>query len=270
MYGVLLKSLREAWLPILLFGSGLFLFEGVITLVLPQIEEEIFDIWFAKPFMRTLMMAMLGTDVGANMTKEILSVILWVHPFVLAILWTQEMFFCTRTPAGEIDRGTVDVLLGLPVSRRAVYLSESAVWLGAGVLVLGMGILGHVAVGAIVLDEARPSLARTAPIIVNLFGVYVAVGGVAYLVSSLSDRRGRALGAILAILLASYLLNFVAPFWDPAARIAFLSVLDYYRPAEVLMQGGWPLGDIAVLLLVGASTWAIGGEVMARRSICTV
>ena len=69
-----------------------------------------------------------------------------------------EIVLCTRMPAGEIDRGTIDVLLSLPVSRRAVYWSESIVWLITGVLILVMGLIGHRITAPVMPEEMRPEL----------------------------------------------------------------------------------------------------------------
>ena len=75
---------------------------------------------------------------------------------------------------------------------------------------------------------------------------------------------------VFGIVLGSFLLNFVAQFWTPAQQIAFLSVMEYYQPAQILQSGDFPAGDVTVLLLVGGTTWLLAGEVLARRSICTV
>jgi hypothetical protein len=107
-------------------------------------------------------------------------------------------------------------------------------------------------------------------VMANLYSVYVAVGGIALFVSALSDHRGRAVGVVFAILLASFLLNFIANFWQPAKQIAFLGILEYYRPAQILQHGEFPLRDITVLLGVGLVAWLAGGEILARRSITTV
>ncbi len=116
----------------------------------------------------------------------------------------------------------------------------------------------------------RKGLSRVLLVTINLYVVYVAVGGIAFLVSALSDRRGRAMAFVFGILLASFLLNFVGQFWEPANKIAFLGVLEYYQPAKILQGEAFPIRDLVVLLLVGGSTWLLGGEVVARRSICTV
>jgi hypothetical protein len=97
------------------------------------------------------------------------------------------------------------------------------------------------------------------------------VGGLAFLVSAVSDRRGRAIAVIFAILLASFLLNFLAQLWRPAEMVSFLSLLSYHKPLIVMRSGGaWPLGDMTVLFGFAVATWLAGGIWFARRDICTV
>lgn len=270
MRGLLTKTLYEVWLPTLLFGCALFAVTALLTHVLPQIQEGLGGVVDQIPFVRSMLTALLGTELGEEITARTMQAFLWVHPVVLALVWAHEIAFCTRMPAGEIDRGTIDVLLSLPVSRRTVYICESIVWLVSGFLILVMGLLGHRFAAPAMPEAMRPELFRAVLVTANLYCVYVAVGGIAFLVSSLSNHRGGAMAIVFGIVLASFLLNFVAQFWEPARRIAFLGLVEYYQPAQILQSGTFPIGDGAVLLLVGGSTWILGGEVFARRSICTV
>lgn len=270
MRGLFAKTIREVWPATLLFGGALAVIMALLTYVLPKIQEGLSTVLAQLPFVKTLLSALLGSEAGDEITARTMQAFLWVHPTVLAIVWAHEIVFCTRMPAGEIDRGTIDVLLGLPVSRRAVYLCESAIWLVSGVLILLTGLTGHLIAAPAMPAEMRPPLSREVLVMANLFCVYVSVGGTAFLVSSLSDRRGRAMAVVFALLLASFLLNFVAQFWEPAKTIGFLSVMDYYQPARILREGRLSAAHVAVLLLSGGVAWIAGGEAMARRSICTV
>ena len=268
--GLLAKTIREVWLTTLLLGAALSLVMALLTYILPQVQESFNDIFSQMPFVKTLITALLGTDIGDQMTAQTMQAFLWVHPVVLAIVWSYEIAFCTRVPAGEIDRGTIDVLLGLPVSRRTMYGCESTACLIGGGMILCMGLMGHRFMAHAMPAEFRLALPRVILVMVNLFCVYAAVGGTAYLVSACSDRRGRAMAIVLGIVLASFLLNFVAQFWNPARHMAFLSVMNYYRPAQIVRTGQLPTSDLAVLLVTAAVTWQLGSEVVARRSICTV
>ncbi|MHC4947760.1 MAG: ABC transporter permease subunit [Planctomycetota bacterium] len=270
MRGLLAKSWRDVRVATILFGVGLLLVEMFLTLVLPQIYEEISQIWLEIPFVRTIVQSLMGIDVDEGLTAQMLQAIVWVHPVVLSLIWAHEIILCTRMPAGEIDRGTIDVLLGLPVSRRALYLSETTAWLVSGLAVIALGFVGYWIGSQSLAPINRPGIGRVALVMVNLALLYVAVGGVAFLVSALSDRRGRAIAVVFGLLLASFLLNFLAGFWPPAERFAFLSVLTYYQPAFIIQDARVPAGDAAVLLGTGVTAWVAGGEVLARRSICTV
>ena len=270
MRGLLTKTLYEVWLPTLLFGCSLLVVMALLTHVLPQLQEGLSGILNQVPFVRSMLTALLGTELGNQINARTMQAFLWVHPVVLALLWAHEIALCTRMPAGEIDRGTIDVLLSLPVSRRTVYVGESMVWLASGILILAMGLLGHRLAAPAMSAPTRPDLWTAVLVVANLYCVYVAVGGIAFLVSALSDRRGRAMAIVFGIVLASFLLNFVAQFWEPARQVAFLGIMEYYQPAKILQNGDFPGGDVAVLLLVGGVCWLLGGEVLARRSICTV
>ncbi|WP_425400881.1 ABC transporter permease subunit [Aeoliella sp.] len=269
MRGLLLKSFRELWLPTLLIGVGLVGANMLLTFLIPKVEEQIGDVFERLPFAKTMMSALLGTDVGQQMTAQAVASVLWVHPIVLSLVWAQAISLSTRVPAGEVDRGTIDFLLGLPVSRRLVYWSEVLVLMASGVLILAMGFAGHRAMSPWMPVEMRPDLRSALVIMANFYCLYLAVGGVGFLVSSLSSHRGRAVAIVLAVVLASFLLNFAAQLWPPAQSVALLGVLEYYRPALVLMSGEVPWSDIVVLLAIAAAALFAGGEITARRSLCT-
>jgi ABC-2 type transport system permease protein len=268
--GILLKTVRETWVVVLLFGLGLLLTERMLLFVLPQLQGQLDTLLGALPFVRTLFTALTGMDAGEQLGGPMLLSIVWLHPVGLSLVWACEIILCTRMPAGEVDRGTIDVLLGLPVSRRAVYCCETVVWIAGGAVVLAMGAAGYF-LGARGLDpDQSPPASSTLLVLLNLACVYLAVGGMTLLVSSLSSRRARAMAVAFGIVLGSFLLNFLAQYWAPAGRIAFLGVLEYYQPARILQTGRLPLVDVAVLLGFATVTWAAAGEVVARRPLVTV
>ena len=268
--GLLVKSVRDSASVTVLLAMALLLAEGLLGYVLPTVMSQFSDQLLQVPFFRTIITALLGTDIGDSLVPTTLIAIAWVHPVVLAIVWTHAIVFCTRVPAGEIDRGTIDVLLGLPVSRWNIYVAETIVLLLTGLVVLMMGLLGH-RLGILSVDlDKRPGVGQLMGIVANLYCLYVAVGGLAFLVSAMSSHRGRAVAIVFGILLFSFLLNFLAQFWSPAQAVAFVSLLNYYQPLPMLRTGVWPVADMMVLAGFGAVMWTAGGIWFARRDICTV
>lgn len=268
--GLLIRALRESWPATLVLGLVLLGVEAALAFVLPKFGSQISEQWLQFDFARGLLQAMLGTEIGDRIGPQMFQSIAWVHPVALALTWAHAVVSCTRVPAGEVDRGTADVLLGLPVSRWEVFLSETLVWLVCGAAILAAALAGNL-LGALGLPVGqRPQLPRLLIVLTNLFCLYVAVGGLAWLVSSFSDRRGRALTILFLVLLALFLLNYLAQFWQPLERMVFLSPLHYHRPVRALGNGFWPWKDIGVLLGAGATMWAAAGAVFARRDLCTV
>jgi len=237
--GLVEKILREtAWIAGL-FGLALFAVTAILTFVLPQVQGGFDEIFAELPFAKKMVGALLGTDIGRTLSSQMLQAMLFVHPVVLTITWSFVILFGTRVPAGEIDRGTADVLMSWPVSRRTLFATESALCLVAGLWLIALAWLGHLSMSPTMPVEMRPRGLGVVFVYVNFFAVYVAVAGMTFLVSALSERRGRAVAAVGAFLLFSFLLNFVAPFWEPAKSVDFLSVLTYYRPATILSEIGF-------------------------------
>ena len=85
----------------------------------------------------------------------------------------------------------------------------------------------------------------------------------------MSERRGRAVAVVFAMVLASFFLNVLAQFWSVAERLSFLSVLHYYKPFAILQEAAWPVKDMLILGCCGAVLWSAGGFIFARRNICT-
>ena len=75
---------------------------------------------------------------------------------------------------------------------------------------------------------------------------------------------------VFLILLALFLLNYLAQFWPPLEKFVFLGPLHYLRPVDVLASGACPWRDLGVLAGAGGALWLAGGVIFARRDLCTV
>lgn len=270
MSGLLSKIWMEVRWPVMWFSLGLCAIMGLLTALLPKILGNIHTMFDKMPMVKPLITALLGVDPGNQMSSELSQAFLWVHPTVLTLLWGHEVMYCSRLPAGEIDRGTADFLLCQPVSRWKLFLAETIGWIMSGVCILFFGYAGHLLASLAVQPEMRLSAIHTLMVMVNLAAVYLAVGSVSFFLSALSDRRGRAIGVVFAIMLASFLLNFLAQFQDWAKSVSWMSVMEYYRPAIIIQSGLFPWSDVWILTGIAVTFWVASGVTFSRRSICTV
>jgi len=267
--GLMFKAAHELLAATLFCGAMLFVMESLLAYVLPLFEDQFSEGFMQIRFLQRFVAAMLGSDVAEGLGPEMFLALPWAHPVILALVWAHAVICCTRIPAGEIDRGTADVLLGLPVGRWEILVSDTAVWLLAAVIVLTMTYLGNLLGASLVDDSTQASTSTTLIVLLNLFAMYLVVGGLSWLVSSLSDRRGRAMTVVFVVLVASFLLNYLAQMWKPADRVSFMSLLAYYRPLIVFRDGSFPTHDLTVLFTAAALLWLAAGLVFARRDIRT-
>ncbi len=267
--GLLLKSFREVWFSTCIFAVCLGSIKALFAYVLPTFAKD-FEMLWAPTFVKSIIGAMLGTEIGDSIGPFTFAAISWVHPLVIALVWTHELTFCSRLPAGEIDRGTIDVVMSLPVSRVRLYVCDSLVWLATGLFLIAFAVIGDLVGTAFVADGEKPAIHRVLAVAANFYGLYIGVGGFVYFLSSSSSSRGSVIRAALLILIASFLLNFLVPFWKPAKSFELLSALTYYRPMAVLNGGGLPLWDTAILAGGGFLFWAAGALRFRNRDICTV
>src|SRR5262249_51154824 len=156
--GLLLRAFREMWPATLLLGLVLVGVEAALAFVLPKFGGQMSQAWLQLDFARGIMQAMLGTQIAERIGPQMFQAVAWGHPVRLALIWAHAIVSCTRVPAGEVDRGTVDVLLGLPVSRWEVFFSETIVWLGCGVAIHFAALAGNLLGGLGAPSAERPEL----------------------------------------------------------------------------------------------------------------
>lgn len=268
-FGLIRKAIHETWLVTLLLGLLIFLSHAVMAYALPKFSEHFTDQIMTLPFLREFIQALLGAEVGDDFGAELFVVLPWVHPIGLTVVWAHSIVLCTRVPAGEVDRGTIDVLLGLPISRWTILQSETLVWFGSVVALLMFALLGNIT-GSLFIDPvARPDAMKRLLVLPYFFSMISAVAAGAMLLSALSERRGRAIGIALGIVIASVLLEYIAQFWDFADHFSFLSVLTWYRPMEVFRDGTIPAIDLVVLWSVAITCWVAAGVIFSRRDLKT-
>jgi ABC-type transport system involved in multi-copper enzyme maturation permease subunit len=267
--GLSRKTVREIWAAVVFLGAGLFAFQIAVALTNPLFQKDITTDWLHVKFIQNILTAFLGAEVGTVFGPSIMNVMVWAHPITLALAWAYALTAFTRLPAGEIDRGTIDVLLGLPLRRGAIYLHESLIAALGGWVVVGSALLGHRLGDGFSGAENGYGFGAALTVAANLYFLLVAVAGLASLLSALCDRRGRAVGISLAILVSSFFMSSFAPFNAVIKRMSVVSLINYYRPFKILEGGEFPLIDFVVLAVVAIVLWLLGLLVFSRRDIRT-
>jgi ABC-2 type transport system permease protein len=310
MTGVLLrKLLRDVRVPLLVVALLLAAFECLwvkiteriagqivpfvgVQIPLPKLEQAIFQ--GPGKIVRTFMG---GEDIKLNRAMDVLSVG-YVHPLVQTILCIWAIGRAAGAIAGEIDRGTMELLLAQPVARSRLVLAHLAVdlltipvlclalWAGTG---LGVWLVGPIQVNLPDLpvpvhvdpEKLRLFPAAVGPALANVAALLFAVSGCTLWLSSAGRFRGRVLGVAVLVMLLQFLINLLGQMWEALAFLRPLTVFYYYQPQQIMLKdtwtvdlapwnGGRPLCHVpvlAVLVGVGAAGYLLALWTFRRRDL---
>jgi ABC-type transport system involved in multi-copper enzyme maturation permease subunit len=174
-----------------------------------------------------------------------------IHPISLILNSVFAVGFATAAIAGERQRGTLEVLLARPVSRRASYITllvATLTFVAVGVLATLLGAtLGSAIAG--VLDEL--AVDRLPLVWLNGFLLFSAFAAIGLAASVSFDRLTPALGITAGIVVVMYFLEVLGTFWPDAEVLQPYSLFHYYQPKAVL-EGDAPLINFALPAIVAA------------------
>ncbi len=157
----------------------------------------------------------------------------FVHPLAVGLCLVFALGFAVNAIAGERQRGTLEVLLARPISRRRVYATLAvAAFLFVGVTVAGLA-LGAFA-GSALTGRAADLGASNLPLVwLNAFLLYGAIAAISLAASVAFDRLGPAIAVSLAIVLFSYFLDVIGQIWPRRRAGATAVPLPLPGPARV-------------------------------------
>lgn len=190
----------------------------------------------------------------------------FIHPISVALGLVFALGFAVNAVAGERQRGTLEVLLARPLSRRRLYLTllvATILFVAVTMAAQVMGIfIGAAAAGA--FAELLP--ARMAVMWLNGVLVFMALGSIALATSVSFDRLTPALGLSLAFILISYFLEIIGSLWIDARGLQPYSLFHYLDPKGAL-NGTMTAGDWLVPLGVFVAGLVVALVVFPRRDL---
>lgn len=251
---LLLKTLRDQRIPILAYGLGLGALALLIVAIYPTFAEAGADLEEAMENMPDAYKAFTGGVLSlTEFDGYLVSQYLIILPLILAIFAIIEGTGALR---GEEERGTMDTLLSLPISRSQVVLHKAIATLISIVFVLIIiGVALYVSTQFV--EGATLALDRLAVILLETFGM----GALFYcfslfLSATLPSRRlAGVIGAVFAV--GAYFFDAIADIVEGLNDFSVLGPFNYFEPLAILKEdlsfqnSGVLLGASLVLLVAG-------------------
>ena len=307
MATLLRKLLRDVRLPLVVLVVLLAAFQCLWAKITKQISGQLLPqlVWLgaarniaAKDIEETIfsgpgqiIKSMIGGEsISIFSTKDMLT-IGYVHSVVLTICAIWAIGRASGAIVGEIDRGTMELLLAQPLPRWLVILAHFLVdILTIPILCLSLWAGNWIGICLVGLTENTGAGGSGPPINPMIFGpalwnvgaLIFAISGYTMWLSAWGRFRWRVLGVSVLITLVQFLINVVGQLWDGAAPLRQLTVFYYYQPQQIILNHRWTVevgklwnsgpalttvNVVAVLLGVGFVGYLLALWVFSKRDL---
>ncbi|MER3416824.1 MAG: hypothetical protein C4297_11520 [Gemmataceae bacterium] len=294
MSGVLFaKILRDIRWPLTLVTLLLAAYQFLWAKITQRITEELLPAFtqhlpiqvikallFQGPG-RIVQTLMGGDTIDLQQPMDMLSVG-YIHPLTQTILCIWAMGRAASALAGELDRGTLELLLAQPIARSRVIGTHLFVDLATIPLLCSSLYLGTV-LGVSVFGLSGIDLAAFTRALVNVAAFLFALSGGTMALSAMGRFRWKVLSWSLGVALVGFLVNLFGQMWPVLAPFRPLTMFYYYQPQLLILKDRWwipisgpdlALGTTAyqvpfvgVLVFGGLLGYAVALGVFTRRDL---
>jgi len=263
------KAVSDAWLTLAVSSALLILFCWVFVWLMSFFKVGAWSSLLS--LLPNFVQPMLGVPLEKLASPAGQLSILFAHLVTILVCVGWAVGRGSDSISGEIGRGTMDLLLSLPVWRVSV-MAVPAVVAAVGSAVLAASVWVGMGLGLLCIRFSDPPpLGQFLPGAVNLFAMTFCFTGITTLVSACNRDRWRTISLAGGFYVLSLILKFVARMWPAGRWLGWLSFLNLFQPQELILAPTpdvWPgLRYDAILVLLGLLTYAIAAAVFWWRDI---
>jgi ABC-2 type transport system permease protein len=191
-----------------------------------------------------------------------------IHPFWIALQLVVVASLAAATVAGDVEAGTIELLMVRPISR-ARLLTERIAALVIALIALNAAATAALAVGVALTPQIHRAVPVRGIVAAGVLGLALGlcIAGPAIAISAAGHRRSQVLGATVAIGAVGFAVNFVAEAWSGASILRFASPFHYYAPADVLAGKPVPWTSVGVLIAVAITGTSFAAWLLSRRDL---
>ena len=261
---LLRQHVRLHRMPLIPLAAGLALFEWIMTFVArqPVVSKFLSSALNAAP---PEFLALLNQDLVSSVSAQGIIGVGYAHPFALLMMAVVAVRVPSAALAGEIGRGTMDLVAARPVLR-AAQVAAALLGVLAGLAILAAAAYAGTLVGLVVQPVEGVSALRYGLVAVQLWLTFACWGCVAVAISALSREAGQAIAWTAGLMAGSYVLDYAARVWTRLAPLRPLSLFRYYEPQRVVSAGISGM-DALVPAAVGAAALLVAFGAFARRDL---
>jgi ABC-2 type transport system permease protein len=184
---------------------------------------------------------------------------------ILSIVCVQ---LSTQLMAKLVDQGSMAYLLATPTTRGKVAFTQACVLVTGLFMIIAVTIIaGFVGSAWFLGGDYAFDIAKFVLLNVSALLLFFAVGGIAFLVSALSNDEKRALGISGGITFGFFSLDLLGKISESIDWMRSISIFSLYRPNEIIDGSQDVLQSAVLLFLIGAVAFGLAIVLFRRRDL---
>jgi len=254
---VLVKTLRDLRWQVFWYGLGLAAMAALVIAIYPSYAGQLEDFQLPEAFEKLFGIEAYTTPEGFVST-EFFSQTVPVLMIIYAIMQG------TSALAGEEVKGTIDVLLAAPISRRRLAVEKiGAFFLSTLLISVAICPAWLISIPAVDVDLSLVDVIVATFSFLPLVWAFYAFS---LLAAAALPSRGLATGVVVLFAVATYVIYALALIVDVLDPLRWLAPFNYYNGNEVVAKGPDYAGA-AVLTGVSVACWLLAVQAFERRDL---
>src|SRR4030042_3610836 len=257
MWPLFTKTLKTNRISLLVYNAICIGFVWFYAAFYPSISKESDKLKEAfKAYPQDLMKAF-----GIDMDKFISSFEGFIAGEYFSMLWPIILIvliiaYAGSAIAGEIESGTIELLLAQPISRLRLFFSKY--FSGLFIIALFIAISNSSVILFARLYNVSFHWEHFLTISILGFLFAFAIYGICFMLSAVSSSKGRPAALTGGVLIIMYALNIFSNFQKSLENLKYASFFHYYDQNAALLNNHIAALSIAVFLAVGITCTVVG------------
>lgn len=264
---IVIRSIKDRWVVLAVYCVVTVLLLLMYVLLFPAIQEqaqqlktllETYPEGFSKAFNVD---DSVFTNIEGFLSAEQFS---FIWPIFLIVIVTS---IGGGAIAGEIEKGTIELLLSQPTSRLKLFFAKYLAGVFNLVIFVVVSIYAIIPLAAIFNINYKIENFAMFSLVAFLFGL--AIFSLAMFFSALFNQKGRVYFLTAGIVVLGYVANIVAALKDNLADIKYFSFFYYFDSTKILAHN--QIDNLTYYVFIGMIVvfTIAGGLIFNRRDIAT-
>ena len=169
--------------------------------------------------------------------------------------------------AGEVQRGTMELILSRSVTKLQVYVCAGVIT-AAGMFGLVIVMFSGTVVATNIYDFGEPiPLYGFFQLAINAGLLASAIGAISLLSAASFRQRGTAVGVAVGYIMVNYFASIITEWWPKMQWLDKVTIFNYVRSNKIFVLHTWPISDMIVLMVIFLTAFITGAVIWQRRDL---